>query len=214
VITLDQAPQPVRLSGHAEMTRIAISPDGRWVATGTWHGVGVVLWDAKNGRKVQDLFPEATSATVAFSPDGKWLVCGANDIYRFWQVGTWDHRDIHGAYPYLIAFSDDGETMAVSESPSAVRLINPNTGHTFAELEAQNPQIMSWLRFAPDGSRLAVACGTHVIQLWDLRRIRQQLSTIGLDWNAPAYPTDGVDARVPIQVEVDQGILAPSHGGS
>ncbi len=214
VITLDQASQPVRLSGHAEMTRIAISPDGRWVATGTWHGIGVVLWDAKNGRKVQDLFPEATSATVAFSPDGKWLVCGANDIYRFWQVGTWDHRDIHGAYPYLIAFSDDGETMAVSDSPSAVRLINPNTGQTFAELEAQNPQIMSWLRFAPDGSRLAVACGTHVIQLWDLRRIRNQLSTMGLDWSTRPYPPAGADARVPIQVEVDQGILAPSHGGS
>ena len=66
----------------------------------------------------------------------------------------------------------------------------------------------------PDGSRLAVACGTHVIQLWDLRRIRNQLSTIGLDWNRTAYPPDGVDARVPIQLEVDQGILAPSHGGS
>jgi eukaryotic-like serine/threonine-protein kinase len=214
VIALDQASQPVRLAGHPDMTRIAISPDGQWVATGTWHGLGVVLRDAKTGRKVRDLFPAATSATVAFSPDGKWLVSGANDIYRFWQVGTWDHRDIHGAYPYLIAFSDDGETMAVSDSPSAVRLVNPNTGHTFAELEAQNPQIMSWLRFAPDCSRLAVACGTHVIQLWDLRRIRQQLSTRGLDWDARACPPAGTDAHVPIQVEVDQGMLTPSHGGS
>ena len=214
VIALDQASQPVRLSGHAEMTRIAISPDGQWVATGTWHGLGVVLWDAKTGRRVRDLFPQAASATVAFSPDGKWLVSGANDIYRFWQVGTWDHRDIHGAFPYFIAFSDDGETMAVSDSPSAVRLVNPNTGHTFAELEAQNPQIMSWLRFAPDGSRLAVACGTHVIQLWDLRRIRKQLSTMGLDWSTRPYLSAGADADVPIQVEVDQGMLAPSHGGS
>jgi len=213
VIALDQALQPVRLSGHAGMTRIAISPDGQWVATGTWHALGVVLWDAKTGRRVRDLFPEAASATVAFSPDGKWLVSGANGIYRFWEVGTLDHRDIPGAFPYLIALSDDGDTVAVSRSPSAVHLVNPHTGQTFAELEAQNPQMVSWLRFAPDGSRLAVACSTHVIQLWDLRRIRQQLSTMGLDWNSHPYPPASADAHVPIHVEVDQGMLAPAHGG-
>ena len=66
----------------------------------------------------------------------------------------------------------------------------------------------------PDGSRLAVACGTHVIQLWDLRRIRNQLSTMGLDWSTRPYPPAGADADVPIQLEVDQGMLATSHGGS
>jgi serine/threonine protein kinase/WD40 repeat protein len=211
---LDQASQPVRLAGHAGMARIAISPDGKLVATGTWHGLGVVLWDAKAGKKVRDLFPEAASATVAFSPDGKWLVSGANDIFRIWRVGRWDYHDISGAFPNLIAFSDDGETMAVSYSQSAVRLVNPDTGATFAELEPQNPQLMSWLRFSPDGTRLAVACSTHLIQLWDLRRIREQLAAMGLDWSTRPYPPDGADAHVPIKVEVDQGMLGPSHGGS
>jgi WD40 repeat protein len=214
VIALDEASQPVRLTGHADMSRIAISPDGRWVATGTWHGLGVVMWDAKTGRKVWDLFPEAASATVAFSPDGKSLVSGANNIYRIWQLGTWEHRDLPASFPYLIAFSDDGETMAISHSPSAVRLLNPNTGQILAELEASNPQMMSWLRISPDGSRLAVACGTHVIQLWDLQRIRQQLSTMGLDWNARPYPPAGADADVPIEVMVDQTMPARSGDGS
>ncbi len=174
----------MRLTGHANVRSIAISPDGKWVATGTWHGRGVVLWNAETGQKVRDLFPEANSATVAFSPDGKWLVAGANSVYRLWQVGSWDHHDIPGAFPYAIAFSGDGNTMAVSHSQSALRLVNPHTGQTLAELEAQNPQFVNWLGFSPDGTRLAVACTSHVIQLWDLRRIRQQLSTMGLDWDA------------------------------
>ncbi len=205
---------PVRLN-YPDMTRIAISPDGRWVAGGTWHGLGVVLWDAKTGRKVQDLFPEAASATVAFSPDGKWLAAGANDVYRLWKVGSWERRDIPGgAFPYVMAYSADGDTMAVSHSSSAVRLVYLRTGQTLAELEAQNPQMMSWLQFAPDGSWLAVACSTHVIQLWDLRRIRQQLAAMGLDWNGPSYPAADADADLPIQVKVDQGMLSPRAGGS
>ena len=146
--------------------------------------------------------------------DDKWLVSGANGIYRSWEVGTWEHRDTPGAFPYLMAFSDDGETMAVTPSATAVRLLDPKSGRTLAELEAPNPQMVSWLCFTPDGSRLAVACSTHLIQLWDLRRIRRQLAAMELDWNSRSLPSADVDAREPIQVEVDQGMLAPSQGGS
>jgi hypothetical protein len=37
---------------------------------------------------------------------------------------------------------------------------------------------------------------------------------MGLDWDAPACPPGGAEAQVPIQVEVDQGMLTPSLGGS
>src|SRR5262249_7752742 len=33
----------------------AISPDGRWIATGTWNGYACKVWDAQTGRRVQDL---------------------------------------------------------------------------------------------------------------------------------------------------------------
>jgi hypothetical protein len=43
--------------------------------------------------------------------------------------------------------------------------------------------------FSPDGSHLVA---THVefkgIYVWDLRRIREQLAGLGLDWEAPPYP--------------------------
>ena len=61
-------------------------------------------------------------------------------------------------------------------------LINPSTGRELATLAAPQPQTINWLCFSPDGSRLAVACRNQTIQLWDLRRIRQQLAAMKVDW--------------------------------
>jgi tetratricopeptide (TPR) repeat protein len=44
------------------------------------------------------------------------------------------------------------------------------------------------LCFNQDGSLLAAATAHHLIQLWDLRKIRRQLATMGLDWDLPPYP--------------------------
>ena len=46
------------------------------------------------------------------------------------------------------------------------------------------------LAFSPDGTYLA-AGRDHIIHLWDLRRIRDQLAGLGLDWDAPPYPPPG-----------------------
>jgi serine/threonine protein kinase/WD40 repeat protein len=215
VVGLDRASEPVQLKGHTSMSRIAISPDGQWIVTGTWRGSGVKLWNAQTGQEVRDLFADADSATVAFSPDGRWLVAGANDMYRFWEVGPWKHvRDIAGSFPYSMAFTADGRMMAISQSRQVVRLVDPDTGQQRATLESPSLQLMSWLTFTPDGSQLAVACATHVIHLWDLGRIREQLAAIELDWDLPTYPPRDPVQAAELQVQVDAGELGtPSHTG-
>jgi len=62
--------------------------------------------------------------------------------------------------------------------------------------------------FNADGSQLAVAC-QQIIQIWDLRWIREQLSHLGLDWDLPPYPGNNEGSpRVPLAVKVDMGHLA------
>jgi WD40 repeat protein len=39
----------VALPDHESLNTIALSPNGRWVATGTWRGTGVRVWDARTG---------------------------------------------------------------------------------------------------------------------------------------------------------------------
>lgn len=203
---LDRPDQPLRLDGHNEVTHIVISPDDRWIATGTWHGRGVVTWDAQTGQKVGDLFPEAFSADVAMSPDGRWLAAGANEVCRIWEMGTWQLlHEFPAAYPYIMAFSPDGSTLALSQSQQAIRLLDVTSGEILALLNLPEADRTNWLSFTPDGSRLAVAHTDHVIQLWDLDRIRRQLGEMELDWPVPACPPANDTPVVPIKVQVDLG---------
>ncbi len=205
-LSLGRPDQPLRLSGHNGVAHIVISPDGRWIVTGTWHGRGVVTWDARTGQKVSDLFPEAFSADVAMSPDGKWLAAGANEVCRIWEMRTWQLLyEFPAAYPYLMAFSPDGSTLALSQSQHAIRLLDVTSGENLALLNLPDADRTSWLSFAPDGSRLAVAHADHVIQLWELDRIRRQLDEMELDWPAPAYPPAIDTPIVPIVARVELG---------
>jgi WD40 repeat protein len=166
---------------------VALSPDGRWAATGTWHGKGTRIWDLHRGEQVGKELPGG-DAFVAFSPDGRWLVNGTKDEYRFWEVGSWRPGlripRTPQAVPGPLAFSTDGKILAIANSHRDVCLIETATGRELATLAAPEPHPIRWLCFRPDGEQLAVACEKGVLQLWDLRRLRERLAEMGLDWRA------------------------------
>jgi hypothetical protein len=85
-----------------------------------------------------------------------------------------------------------------------VLLVDPNTGHEWARLEASHLVPIGSLRFNTDGSQLAAVCASsRVIQLWDLRSIRQQLASMNLDWDAPPLPPPPTNEfRGPITVTI------------
>ena len=70
---------------------VSISPDGRWLATGTWKGYGAKVWEAASGKLLKHL-ETGPNVMVGFSPDGQWLLTGDGDEYRFWEMGTWKPR--------------------------------------------------------------------------------------------------------------------------
>jgi WD40 repeat protein/serine/threonine protein kinase len=174
---------------------IAISPDAKWIATGTWQGTGVKVWDAQSGQLVHEL-PVSKSAQVGFSPDGQWLVTGTGEEFRFWQVTSWrsSHRvlrEVAENLPGGMAFTPDGTMLAIAHSRAAVKLIDPATGTEFATL----PTSGGPYSFSHDGSYLATAGENAAIQVWDLRLIRQQLAGMNLDWDLPPYPAAAKDDR-------------------
>jgi WD40 repeat protein len=178
-----------RVGPHVGVRYSSLSPDGRWIATSTWGGSNVKVWETANRTLAWEL--PCPHAAVAFSPDGRWLVTALRDEYHLWHVGSWRHGvEIPAANGYTgtIGFPRDGKLLAVNRR-GLVMLVDPETGRELATLNPplEMPRAASRVSFSADGGMLAVAVDQQII-VWDLRLIRAQLAILGLDWDAPPIP--------------------------
>src|SRR5262249_45098808 len=101
--------EPLHLA-HEDVRAITVSPDGKWVATGS-HGTSLEtrIWDAQSGRLVKRL-PTGPFNYVAFSPDGQWLATTGGGV-RLWKTVSWQESARIGGS--VFAFSRDSKILAV-----------------------------------------------------------------------------------------------------
>ncbi len=198
---------------HDRVAYIALSPDGRWAATGTFKGADVKIWDLSQTGQPSSVHTIACGWTdVKFSPDGRWLIVSDGGELRFFQVGSWEldpamSTRMHGRG--ALVFAPDSSLLAVSTTAAKhVELIAADTGRELATLTPQDSQTFIGPQcFSPDAGRLAASTSAGAIQLWDLRAVRRQLADMGLDWDRPPYPpADTVSARKPLTVKVEGAI--------
>ena len=192
---------------HSNAFSVAVSPEGRYVAT-AGNSLGTKVWERQSGQVLAEL--PGTSAP-RFSPDGRWLGTGGAGGNRLYRVGSWDLKvkvavssdDYSGPF----CFSPNGELWAIGnplqDTHLYSHLYSTVTGRRLAILEAPHPALITSLAFSPDGATLGVIQRDHVVQLWDLREIRQQLAALKLDWELPSYgPPTVQQATQPVRVEL------------
>ena len=175
----------------AHIISVGLSGNDRWLALGHHKGDTFVL-DPLTGGIVHH-WPELKTACVGFTPDGTWLVTGTGQRYQAWRPGTWQAgwtlpRENAGSVGGLMAFANDGRTLAVLKSLGTMELLDWRTGETLASLTPPRPQEVFSATFSPDGGLLAVL-GDSEIQIWDLDQLRTELASLGLDWSPPAERT-------------------------
>jgi WD40 repeat protein len=212
VLHADRPYQPVRLVPQDDVRSVSVSPDGRWVATGSFSGTGIKVWEAATGKLVKELLAVHNMCNSNFSPDGRWLATWASgDDCRLWAVGSWE-PGIHIRNGRVAAFTADGRVMATSVALGVLALIDPATGHEYARLEDPNQDDFGWFTFTADGTQVVTSsCQGLAIHVWDLRLIRRQLAGLGLDWDGPpdwtppGPPDNQLTPAPPDQVEV-QGL--------
>jgi serine/threonine protein kinase/tetratricopeptide (TPR) repeat protein/WD40 repeat protein len=229
----------LRLGPQYDVRGPYVSPDGRWVVTDShWldgSGVKVKVWAADTGKLVANLPYPDVSGCSGFSPDSRWLyvngkVDGRLEIASLaatpvqavasatagpptWQ-GQWRSESVK----LDGAFSPDNRVRAYGTDTDAIHLVSPETDQEIARLPSPEVGTVQEAAFSTDGSRLlARGAETGSLYVFDLRRIREQLAELGLDWPEvqdplPAPTGDDDPARAaPLQVELVDAEWATSH---
>ena len=161
-------------------TCIAVSPDGKTLATGSSDKT-VTLWDLSNGKVRSQLSGHRDQVnSVAFSPDGKTLASGSDDkTVRLWDLGSGKERlrliDRDGEVSQ-VAFSPDGKTLA-SASDTSIKLWDLDSGQERTRLSGLGGRLHS-LAFSPNGKTLA-SSSIAAMKLWDLNSGKERAPLTG-----------------------------------
>jgi WD40 repeat protein/transcriptional regulator with XRE-family HTH domain len=173
---------PVReLSGQAAaVTAIAVSRDGKFLASGALDG-SVLLWDLVSDAPVQPLEGHTQAVeNLTFSPDGKWLVTAGDDgALKIWDVSSGallKNFSEFGDVVLGVTFSPDGKQLAFTDGTLQMWKLSDQNGITYEELF--NIPGAAPDSFSADGSRLAGYVGND-IKIWDAASGRELLTLTG-----------------------------------
>jgi WD40 repeat protein len=158
------------LEGHPQRrSRCHFHPAGKILATCS-SGV-IEFWDLATGAVINTISGHraGTTHSLAFSPDG-------NTFAATWQDGTIQIREVPGGEIVTtipakqdevlsVRFSPDGKTLAATYRRAKIRWYSVQ-GDLLAEFDTVTT---AWTAtFSPDGEKLAAACWSRQIQVWDL----------------------------------------------
>ncbi|MBT2677146.1 hypothetical protein J7E95_41475, partial [Streptomyces sp. ISL-14] len=176
---------------------LALGPGGRILLVGGQTGTDV--WDAGTGRRTGTV-PGLSTQALAVRPDGGVLV-GSYDQYAKLPGGTTVGRALaDGREVTALAFSPDGERLAVGDASGRVTLWDGDVEHRTGVLAGTSgaagesaPEAVAALAFSADGRTLAVGGTESTLQLWDTasqQRLGTDLPTPGDEIRSVAFSQD------------------------
>ena len=150
------------------ITAMAVSPDGKTVATGGG-GVSklVKLWDSDTFTNTKTLRGHEDGITaVCFGPDGSRIASsGFDQTLRIWDVKSGELIKKGSPGGHSLAYSPDGKWLAAARNNS-VAILDAATLDEVVILKTPDNAGMI-VRFNRQGTRLATA-GIGTVQIWEV----------------------------------------------
>lgn len=160
----------------AEVTAVAVSPDGQYVATAgeVNNGSGVspvVLWRIADGALIRTFTgaPDNQGFSIAFSPDGTELVAGEGFDAYVWRVsdGALLHTLTgHQWFVFSVAYSPNGQLIATASGDNTAKLWNRNTGALVRTLTGHS-FFVSGVAWSPNSARVATSSFDGTSRIWN-----------------------------------------------
>ena len=187
-----------RVSVAHDLRFVAFTSDGQVLVSGGWDGT-IRLWDVATGQILREVPDSARRApAITYNANRQTLDIGGPGGGGLWG-GTVKHPPVHSIrrrwFIGELAFSPDGETLAVASDEGIVRIWDTETGAQKGMISGHARPI-SGAAFSPD-SRLIAGFVGGVLVLWDAESGERssELSEIRIEAVSAAFsPTGGLIA--------------------
>lgn len=158
-----------RLCGHSSTIRtVAISPDGRFMASGDEHGC-IKIWNWQQRQEIDLINLNLPVRTLAFSLNSKTLVGGGDDGYiRLWNTDTRTEittLDVRSQPINTVVFSPNGKMLASGNDDCKIKLWDIQRQTEIAELKGHTKGVTS-VSFSSDSRTLVSGSKDKTIRLW------------------------------------------------
>jgi len=156
---------------ESENSYLAISPEGRIVATASTDSDGTIeLWDSSTGTRIGEPMKGGVQVSaVAFSHDGHTLAAGHFDsTIQLWDTDSFQPIGDPMHLPStatVVEFSPDNQTLASGSIDGTIRLWDTDDQTLSAVLKGHESFVNN-LVFSPDGTRLLSTSSDDTLRLW------------------------------------------------
>ena len=211
-----------RLAGHSDQSiriieGIMFSPNGRQLASCSWYGSAIKIWDTASGALLRSINQAGVSA-VSFSPDGS-RIAGA---YSKDEIGTgvkiWNTANGsevrtlagHTDYIWSVRYSPDGRQLLTASSDRSIRIWDSGNGQTLRVINEEAS--FGDTIYSPNGQHIAarvydrnsgISLAMHIFNT----ETGQKLITISGRVGNLAYSPDGIQLLVNAWDDNDNSLI-------
>ena len=165
---------------------LALSPDGKLLASTAVFEGKVRVWDVAKAELVQELSFEGSPAlSVNFSPDGSLLVISGailsknkdsvNSLVSLWNTTDWkkarDFKLNEGGASRAV-FSPDSQVIAFRSGLNTLAIYETGTGELIREFVGHTGAVHT-LAYSPDGSAIVSGGADGLLIAWDVTNAAQ-----------------------------------------
>ncbi|XP_019864967.1 pre-mRNA 3' end processing protein WDR33 isoform X2 [Aethina tumida] len=170
------------LQAHDSPVRTMVwSHNDSWMVTGD-HAGYVKYWQSNmNNVKMFQAHKEALRG-ISFSPsDTKFVTCSDDGTLRIWDFLRYQEERVlrgHGADVKCVHWHPQ-KSLIISgskDNQQPIKLWDPKTGQSLATLHAHKSTVMD-LKWNDNGNWLITASRDHLLKLFDLRNLSQEVQT-------------------------------------
>jgi len=165
-------------TGHRSVRRIAVSPDGHWLAAvdelqPPKGGSEIVVWDRAGSGAPRRFLPRREGMKIGslfFSADGSRLAAVGGGFVGVWEVASGEEKFVRPAPAgqiYCVDYSADGRLLVTDGGDNSIRLWEVATGqerHRFTGHDVAPYRVA----FSPDGKFVVSSGFDAPVYIWDV----------------------------------------------